>query len=499
MPPDNDRHLDRREQAKRQNRQQQSSPGINDWCVDLTELANARKARVAVGRDKVFALVTARLALKDKPNVLLVGDPGVGKSAIGEGLAHELFYGPDTPRSLSRRRVYRLNTLALISGTSYRGELENRLKLVIDHCTNKTAILFIDEIHQALPKGSAEGSYDLAQAFMEPLARDAFSVVGATTFHGYSALIERDPGIRRRFQRIDVPEMTRDSTLMLLTEIKSRYEKHHGVIYLDEALRTASNFRHPTLRLPDAALELIDRAGGRAASKNDDHVTSKHVDDIANDMKGDLYSGDLLTLDELARFMAAAKDNITHIVENAVYLATVLAPLHRKDRRDARLDLELADVKDQKKREEKLKLYCSAVVTHTRKEYSLTGDSNLFVEKIALENGSLNARVLNGVLDAALEERGYAIGDGSGIPREVRSARGGLRTTLLFSQKIADDDRHTLTGRIVAQIVDAIKRTRRYELLADPSDTVPIDKFVKAAVGRESQHDGDRPSSADEQ
>jgi ATP-dependent Clp protease ATP-binding subunit ClpC len=242
------------------------TPTVDALGINLTEAARAGKLDPVIGREKEIERVIQILGRKTKNNPALIGEPGVGKTAIAEGLAHRIVAG-DVPDILLNKRVLTLDIGSLVAGTKYRGEFEERLKKIIEELRNTNdAILFIDELHTLVGAGAAEGAIDAANILKPPLARGELQCIGATTLDEYRKYIERDGALERRFQPVMVEEPTIEQTIEILMGIRERYEQHHKVTITDEAVRAAADLsiRYITDRhLPDKAIDLIDEAASR--------------------------------------------------------------------------------------------------------------------------------------------------------------------------------------------------------------------------------------------
>jgi ATP-dependent Clp protease ATP-binding subunit ClpC len=242
------------------------TPTVDALGINLTEAARADKLDPVIGREKEIERVIQILGRKTKNNPALIGEPGVGKTAIAEGLAHRIVAG-DVPDILLNKRVLTLDIGSLVAGTKYRGEFEERLKKIIEELRNTNdAILFIDELHTLVGAGAAEGAIDAANILKPPLSRGELQCIGATTLDEYRKYIEKDAALERRFQPVMVEEPTLEQTIEILVGIRERYEQHHKVQITDDAVRAAADLsiRYITDRhLPDKAIDLIDEAASR--------------------------------------------------------------------------------------------------------------------------------------------------------------------------------------------------------------------------------------------
>ncbi|MEW5761891.1 MAG: ATP-dependent Clp protease ATP-binding subunit [Bacillota bacterium] len=243
-----------------------ATPTLNQFGRDLTELAKEGKLDPVVGREQEIERVVQILSRRTKNNPVLIGDPGVGKTAIVEGLAQRIAEG-NVPEVLTKKRVVQLDLASVVAGTKYRGEFEERLKRIVDEIRNAgNIIVFVDEMHTLVGAGAAEGAIDAANILKPALARGEFQTIGATTVDEYRKYVERDPALERRFQPIMVNEPTVEETIAILRGLRDKYEAHHRVRITDAALEAAARLsdRYITDRyLPDKAIDLIDEASSR--------------------------------------------------------------------------------------------------------------------------------------------------------------------------------------------------------------------------------------------
>ena len=242
------------------------TPTLDQLGVDLTSMARAGKLEPVIGRSKEIQRVIQILSRRTKNNPVLIGEPGVGKTAIVEGLSHKIVAG-DVPHTLQGKRVVTMDMGSLVAGTKYRGEFEERLKKVIEELKSAgNCVLFIDEMHTIVGAGAAEGAVDAANILKPSLARGELQCIGATTLDDYRKHVERDAALERRFQPIYVEEPNLEQTIAILNGIKERYEVHHQVTITEDAINASVNLSSRYIAdrfLPDKAIDLMDEASSR--------------------------------------------------------------------------------------------------------------------------------------------------------------------------------------------------------------------------------------------
>ena len=297
---------------KGENGKQQKTPTINTFGRDLTDLARQGKLDPVVGREKELRRIIQILSRRTKNNAVLIGEAGVGKTAVVEGLAQAIHRG-EVPEKMQSKRVVAIDMARMVAGTQYRGQFEERLKKLIDETKRAgNVILFLDEIHTMVGAGGAEGAMDAANILKPALARGELQCVGATTLKEYHKSIEKDAALERRFQSVQVEEPTVADTIQILKGIAPKYEEHHSVKFGDAALRAAVELTArylPARQLPDKAIDAMDETGARlrmGASARPKSLTSRQeaIDALKGKKDAAVKAGDF---DSAARYREAIK------------------------------------------------------------------------------------------------------------------------------------------------------------------------------------------------
>lgn len=246
------------------------TPNLNQYGRDLTEMAKEGKLDPIIGREKEIERVIQILSRRTKNNPALIGDPGVGKTAIAEGLAQKIIEG-NIPETLKGKRVVTLDLSSMVAGSKYRGEFEERLKNVMNEIReSKNVILFLDEMHTIIGAGGAEGAIDASNILKPALARGEIQAIGATTLDEYRKHVEKDAALERRFQPVTIGEPTKEEALLILEGLRDKYEAHHKVKITDEAIKTAVDLSDRYIAdrfLPDKAIDLVDEAASKVRIK----------------------------------------------------------------------------------------------------------------------------------------------------------------------------------------------------------------------------------------
>ncbi len=282
---------------------------LEKYGRDLTAAARQGKLDPVIGRDEEIRRVVQILSRRTKNNPALIGDPGVGKTAIVEGLAQRIVSG-DVPEGLKRKRLVQLDMGALVAGAKYRGEFEERLKAVLEEITNAAGeiLLFVDEMHTVVGAGKAEGAMDAGNMLKPMLARGELHMIGATTLDEYRQHIEKDPALERRFQPVLVKEPSVEDTVSILRGLKERYEVHHGVRITDPAVIAAAALSDRYIsdrQLPDKAIDLIDEAAARLRTEIELQAAGSRRSRPAHAAVGDRTTG--IAKGERQRFQGAPR------------------------------------------------------------------------------------------------------------------------------------------------------------------------------------------------
>jgi len=311
----------RKASAKPAQSNSQGTPTLDGLARDLTKLAREKRLDPVVGRDSEVRRVVQILSRRTKNNPVLVGEPGVGKTAIVEGLAQRIISG-DVPEDMRGKRLMMLDMGALVAGTKYRGEFEDRLKKVIDEIYHDgQIILFIDELHTLIGAGGAEGAIDASNILKPALARGELQTIGATTLDEYQKYIEKDSALERRFARVQVEEPTPEEAEEILKGLRPRYEEHHGVEITDEALHAAVSLsvRYINSRqLPDKAIDLMDESSAKVRLDSTDEVSElteleEEVQELVNEKEKAIQNQDF----ESAARLRLREKQLAEVLEQA--------------------------------------------------------------------------------------------------------------------------------------------------------------------------------------
>lgn len=278
---DDDEESEKRYRSNKKGDSKSKTPVLDSFSRDLTKMAEENKIDPIVGREKEIERVSQILSRRKKNNPILIGEPGVGKSAIAEGLALRIVQRK-VSRVLFNKRIVTLDLASMVAGTKYRGQFEERIKALMAELEKEPdVILFIDEIHTMIGAGGASGSLDASNMFKPALARGEIQIIGATTIDEYRKHIEKDGALERRFQKVIVEPASEEETIQIINNIKDKYESHHNVNYTDESIQACVTLtsRYMTDRhLPDKAIDALDEAGSRVHISN--IVVPKEITDI---------------------------------------------------------------------------------------------------------------------------------------------------------------------------------------------------------------------------
>ncbi|MBQ4033399.1 MAG: ATP-dependent Clp protease ATP-binding subunit, partial [Paludibacteraceae bacterium] len=282
----------------KKSKKESKTPALDHFGTDITKAAADGKLDPTVGREKEIERIAQILSRRKKNNPVLIGEPGVGKSAIVEGLATQIVEYK-APRVLCGKRIISLDMASMVAGTKYRGQFEERLKAVIKELEeNPDIILFIDEIHTIIGAGGTAGTLDAANMMKPALSRGRIQCIGATTLDEYHKSIEKDGALERRFQKVMVKPTSKEETLTILTNIKERYEAHHNVVYTQEAIEACVSLaeRYITDRnFPDKAIDVMDEAGAKA------HISNTSVPQEIKDIEARINELNTLKLEAVSR------------------------------------------------------------------------------------------------------------------------------------------------------------------------------------------------------
>ncbi len=314
-------------------RKKSKTPALDHFGRDLTELARRSKLDPIIGREDEIERVCQVLSRRKKNNPVLIGEPGVGKTAIAEGLAQRIVEG-NVPQTLENKRVVTLDMASLVAGTKYRGQFEERLKAVMNEIINSTdVIIFIDELHTIVGAGGAEGSLDASNIFKPSLARGELRCIGATTMNEYRKYIEKDGALERRFQMVMVEPPSEDDTIRILKGLRPKYEEHHKLIISDDAIESAVKLSNRYVSgkfQPDKAIDLIDEAGSRAHLKT--YTRPPQFTEIESKLAGLQHTKEEAVKNQAFETAAQLRDEIKATKEQLTDLAREWDKHREKDR-----------------------------------------------------------------------------------------------------------------------------------------------------------------------
>ncbi|MAZ31337.1 MAG: Clp protease ClpC [Flavobacteriales bacterium] len=330
--------------SSKSNTSKSKTPVLSNFGRDLTLMAAEGKLDPVIGREKEIERVSQVLSRRKKNNPLLIGEPGVGKSAIAEGLALRIVQ-KKVSRILFDKRIITLDLASLVAGTKYRGQFEERMKAVLNELEkNPNIILFIDEIHTIVGAGGAAGSLDASNMFKPALARGEVQCIGATTLDEYRQHIEKDGALERRFQKVLVEPTSKEETLQILQNIKDRYESHHNVVYSDEALVACVNLSSRYIsdrHLPDKAIDALDEAGSRVHITN--IIVPQNIIDLETKL-ADIKLEKVAVVKKQKYEMAAQLRDVEKQTENELLDAQIVWEEEVKSHRESVSENDVAEV-----------------------------------------------------------------------------------------------------------------------------------------------------------
>lgn len=317
------------------------TPMLDEYARNLSRMADEKLTDPVIGRDHEIERVIQILSRKTKNNPILIGEAGVGKTAIAEGLAQRIA-SRRVPEPMFNRQVYSLDVAALIAGTKYRGEFEDRIKKIMKEIrTNKEVVLFIDEVHTIIGAGAAEGAVDAANILKPALARGEIQCIGATTLKEYKRYIERDSALERRFQSVMVEEPSVEDAVRILAGLRHAYEKHHAVTFSKEAIIAAVKLSHRYIKdrfLPDKAIDVIDEAGSHARLKS--AVIPDEIKDIEREIRD--LTRDKNEMVRQQEYEKAAK--LRDAIGDATNRLAEAMSTWRRNQKEARVEITVEDI-----------------------------------------------------------------------------------------------------------------------------------------------------------